>query len=370
MSHKIVIITPYVIPRRIDFYNKLYEKISNSDYKLKFLLIKEKPNHRKHQSYTSKYKFNYTLLKTIQFYFSKKELAIDFSLDLFKNLIKENPDTIILEGFGFAYIPAYIYAKYKRIKLVFWNKSSSYESIKHLSGISFLFKKQLFKLYDNFISGGLTQGKYLTKHGIEKDRIFYYNDTINTVAIRKKCIFPNTSDNKLRIIFIGELINRKGLNHIFEALRLSKFDYKFSVIGDGNLRTNLETKARLYNISCEFFGYIEPINIIKFLDKNDVCVVPSNQEPWGIVVEEALSAGLQVIVSEFVGARERIKINKTGFQFKNAQSLSKILCNLHKNKSLIRNKRSENSKIYCKEFNLNNSTHHFFKNIKSIINTN
>lgn len=75
-------------------------------------------------------------------------------------------------------------------------------------------------------------------------------------------------------------------------------DLKLTVIGFGPKEEELKKMASS-NVS--FLGAISNDKISHYYQCNDVFVLPSKSEPWGLVIEEAMNNGLPVIVSNKVG---------------------------------------------------------------------
>ena len=186
--NRIVLISPYIIPRRIPFYTKL-DRIFNDDPDTTFttVLIKRKPVHRKHRDYYDDMPINKVLCKTRQFYLSKQELALDVTVDLYKILSKLKPTLLIFEGFGLSYMQGYLYARMNRVKTVFWNKSSSILSITN-SGFRDSIKKAWINQHSYFLAGGQNQRKYVERY-VSKQEVLVYNDTIDTISIKNKVRF-------------------------------------------------------------------------------------------------------------------------------------------------------------------------------------
>jgi glycosyltransferase involved in cell wall biosynthesis len=73
--------------------------------------------------------------------------------------------------------------------------------------------------------------------------------------------------------------------------------------GDGEERARLESRARALRWdSIRFIGFRNQSELPAMYDLCDVFVLPSEREPWGLVVNEAMNAGKPVIVSDCVGA--------------------------------------------------------------------
>ena len=103
-----------------------------------------------------------------------------------------------------------------------------------------------------------------------------------------------------RFLFVGRLIESKGLDVLLEAFsRLETGE--LWIVGDGPLRGQIESAAA-QNSRIRFHGYVEGHALADVYGQADVLVVPSLYEPWGLVVHEALAYGLPVIATNQVGA--------------------------------------------------------------------
>ncbi len=104
-------------------------------------------------------------------------------------------------------------------------------------------------------------------------------------------------------------------------------ELSLSVVGTGELEEKLKNMA---SSNVTFLGAIENAHLNTILCAHDVLILPSLKEPWGLVVEEALSSGLPVLVSTAVGARSLVQEGVNGFLFcpKDSVRLQELLKNL------------------------------------------
>ncbi|TLS69323.1 glycosyltransferase [Photobacterium damselae] len=112
-----------------------------------------------------------------------------------------------------------------------------------------------------------------------------------------------------RFLYIGRLSQEKNLNlliSIFNELP----DYRLTIIGDGIEKNKLNAMS---NDNIKFIGSVENSKLINFFNNNDIFILPSISEPWGLVVEEALYFGLPVIVSDRCGSSELIQDGENGY---------------------------------------------------------
>src|SRR4030042_4949384 len=103
-------------------------------------------------------------------------------------------------------------------------------------------------------------------------------------------------------LFLGRLTYQKGPDLMLEAIPNVLKDYpnaKFIFAGDGDMRCNLENRARQLNLghAVKFTGYVSLTEKANLLKACDFLVVPSRNEPFGIVLLEAWSCGKPVIAT-------------------------------------------------------------------------
>ena len=133
------------------------------------------------------------------------------------------------------------------------------------------------------------------------------------------------------ILFASKLVERKRCVDLVEAYRLLSPDGDGAadsrmtepqpyllIVGDGELRAELEARAKAWNWeSIRFAGFQNQSELPRFFDLADVFCLPSVHEPWGLIVNEAMAAGRAVVVSDEVGSAPDLVVDGgTGFVHK------------------------------------------------------
>jgi glycosyltransferase involved in cell wall biosynthesis len=106
------------------------------------------------------------------------------------------------------------------------------------------------------------------------------------------------------VLYCGRLSPEKGSIELLEAYKLVRHPKKTLVlVGDGSLRREMQEFVDDHNLeSIYFMGFQNRNDLGDFYALADILVLPSNKETWGLVVNEALSFSLPVVVSDQVGA--------------------------------------------------------------------
>ncbi len=193
------------------------------------------------------------------------------------------------------------------------------------------------------------------------DRLVAVSEAISTSLIqqfpahkRKVFFLPNGVDARLldiehasrkpegvfRLITVGSLIPRKGVDVIINALARLKDPSRFhlSIIGSGAELATLEALVRRESLmGCvAFIGEVAPEKVTRYLLKADAFVLASYSEGRPNVVLEAMAAGVPVVASDIDGVRELITDGDTGLRFPpgDATALAKRMKQLADNAEL------------------------------------
>ncbi len=128
-------------------------------------------------------------------------------------------------------------------------------------------------------------------------------------------------DAKLVIFFSGRMIPRKGLPTLLTALarlKTARKDWMLWIEGDGPELSRYLKLAQELNVDgqCRFLGFCQ-YDIHSWLVRcADIIVVPSLEDPWGIVVDEGLQLGKAVVSSDATGSGyDRIESGHNGYIF-------------------------------------------------------
>jgi glycosyltransferase involved in cell wall biosynthesis len=156
---------------------------------------------------------------------------------------------------------------------------------------------------------------YFEKYGAQPDRIFLFpcepdyelierlrDDEID--GVRKRF---GLSPSRRRMVFSGRLTQVKRpelLIDAFAAIAGERPAWDLLVIGGGPLAEDLIARLpERARSRVTFTGFLDdPATIAALYRTSDVLVLPSDYEPWGLVVNEAAAAGLAIVCSDVVGA--------------------------------------------------------------------
>lgn len=146
---------------------------------------------------------------------------------------------------------------------------------------------------------GPLQYDYARRLGFSAQRIVHdlYSADVELFAAKGKIVSARRSS---RIIFVGRLERVKGVDLLlatWENLRAELPDWELVMVGNGSLESSVAAAANVRRQ--EFLSAPE---VAEELAAASAFVLPSRHEPWGVVVHEAVAAGLPVLCSNVVGA--------------------------------------------------------------------
>ena len=174
--------------------------------------------------------------------------------------------------------------------------------------LSIIFKN---KYVLGFAGGNYSHKDLFRNYGMDESRIFLMPLMINNEKFyceRKEKITPFT------FLFVGRLVAHKNVEALIEKFNAHFADKNavLRIVGGGEQEVYLKNKYESKQVI--FVGKKFESDLIKEFHKASCFVCPSLFEPWGLVVNEALSSGLPVIASKEVGACfDLILGKKTGF---------------------------------------------------------
>jgi len=212
-------------------------------------------------------------------------------------------------------------------------------------------KHNIFILFE-MISIWMNKKVIAISESVKKSLMKYEFIPSNKIFVLPNCIdynaFNNTKKidfltNKQRIVIgtVGRLEKVKGIRYLLLSMKtvLTKFpNARLDIVGDGSQANELVELSKNLGISnsVKFFGKFA--NVIPFFNEMDIFVLPSTLEGFGIVLLEAMAAGVPVIASDVDGIKEVIFNEETGILVppKNPEAISKAIIKLIEDPQLVK----------------------------------
>jgi glycosyltransferase involved in cell wall biosynthesis len=213
--------------------------------------------------------------------------------------------------------------------------------------------KELYKRWvvlgsvQGVICGGKSHKAYALQLGFDEQRIrlgynsvdnaFWkqHNSSGNPEAIDSGWLKQHGLEHQRYFVAVGRFIEKKNFLGLIEAYSeyvkgAGQTPWGLVLIGDGDLRPSYEAAIRSHGLEgqVQLPGYLSTAEIGPWFASAGAFVLPSSHaEQWGLVVNEAMAAGLPVIVSNICGCTQDLVLEgQTGYAFDPASEGALVAC--------------------------------------------
>jgi len=197
-------------------------------------------------------------------------------------------------------------------------------------------KSWILKGYKAALVGGNPHKRYLIKLGMAADSIFFGYDVVGNAALHPNQIrhLPKPIEQPF-FLSINRFIPKKNLLILLSSYAMYRQrgganTWHLVLCGDGELRPQIEQKIQELGLNdvVHLPGFLQQDELLAYFAHASCFVHASIQEQWGLVVNEAMAAGLPVLVSNRCGCFEDLVlegVNGFGFDPENSQQLTDLM---------------------------------------------
>ncbi|SRR6266571_2031006 len=182
-------------------------------------------------------------------------------------------------------------------------------------------KRRLVGLYSSAIVGGQPHKEYMAELGMNSEAIFRCMDAVDNdhFAVSRMAV----NGEKRTFLASARFVEKKNLIGLLTAYRLyrnaiGESAWNLTILGDGPLKNQILGCIRQNQLEKYVFlpGFVQYADLPAHYANASVFVHASTSEQWGLVVNEAMAAGLPVLVSNRCGcARDLVEPGVNGFTF-------------------------------------------------------
>lgn len=233
-----------------------------------------------------------------------------------KFIFKFKPDVINLTGYAeIGTIVVLVLAKLLGIRTLMTNESIHSDKLHSTSVIQVLYnayKNVLISLTDGFLSYGLKSNDYLFRFGVKKRQIYSYLNTFDRSKFHLYAANDVFSKHSPYILFVGRLSEEKNIESLINLGRLFKYDNfncQIRIVGDGGQLESFQNIVLEEKLPLIFEGAKKWDELGPMYESATAFILPSLNETWGMVANEALECGLPVICSTACGCADDLIIN-------------------------------------------------------------
>lgn len=309
---KVLIFHPALAPYRVDFFNRLAEKV---DLTVVFLMENLESQKFDQDALRARCRFRFRYLtrgfslKGRQFRFGGTRIVRDV-----------RPDVVISYEFAPLTVWLALLRRFARWRL--WTFCDDNERmVAQCRGLRRLMRAFVLRRVDGVIVTGEAVAAAFRAQGFNRPRfatlpIVHDTDVLRRDAVAvfaagaawRRAVVPK--DWTRLLLFVGRLAPEKNLSWLLAQMASVPSGTGLVLVGDGPEWARLERQVEVSGLGgrVRFAGRFEGAAVSAAMAVSDVLVLPSTSEPFGAVVAEGLAWGTPVVVSDCVGAKTLVTV--------------------------------------------------------------
>ncbi len=237
-------------------------------------------------------------------------------------LLRKKWDVIIIGGYS---TPTGILAiEYMRLKKIPFYLEVDGGLIRPDNKLKFRLKKHFISAASRWFSSGKETTKYLTHYGANPDKIYEYpfsslveKDILQQIPTdgQKQMVRKELGITEGKVVLsVGQFIHRKGYDILLQVANHLPKDIGIYIIGDEPTAEYLALQKELNLTQVHFVGFQSKEKLQKWYQAADVFVLPTREDIWGLVINEAMGQGLPIITTDkCVAGLELVKEGENGY---------------------------------------------------------
>lgn len=251
-------------------------------------------------------------------FLSKKTKLNGFEIKILPAILRNRFDVLIVHGYSsLTNLLAIVLSKLVGTRVIVRGDTRLQARHKNAPSRKTVLKRAIFKLFDGFLTIGSLNRDYYTSFGAASCNIFFAPFCVDNAVFcldengHKKARLASRdrwgiSPESVVVLFASKFIERKRAADLISAFsRVIKSQTNSCLVFAGSGPDEAELRD-LANQLCpgraRFIGFQNQTELPSLYAASDIFVLPSEEEPWGLVVNEVMAAGLPVVVTDEVGA--------------------------------------------------------------------
>jgi len=330
---RVLFLTNYPSPYRVRFFDELGKRMDVT------VLFADRIQDKKHRN-ANWYVPSEGSFRTVQLKKTAAFKSNSLCLDVIKWL-KKDYDHIVVCGYSNpTVILAMAWLRLKKIP--FWMEVDG-GLIRKDPAWKYRIKSTLVGCPSKWLSTGAYTTEYLVHYGARKENVFEYPFS----SLEKADLLPAITapeekaalrqelgiEEKYCLLAIGQFIHRKGFDVLLKAAASLPKDAGIYIVGGEPTQEYIQLRQELGLTNVHFLGFQSKQTLVKFYKASDVFVLPTREDIWGLVINEAMAYGLPVITTDrCVAGLELVEDGVNGYIVPVrdvealAQRMNQILC--------------------------------------------
>jgi glycosyltransferase involved in cell wall biosynthesis len=171
-------------------------------------------------------------------------------------------------------------------------------------------RRFLFSNADFVVTAGEDSTRAAMDCGISRERILELFNPIDTDYFKPSSFETWQEDSPHKFLYVGQLIKRKNIDQIIKAFSICReIGDTLEIVGVGEEHNSLFEIMNDLDLgtSIVFRGGLSQHELFSLYNSAHTLVLVSHREVWGLVVNEALSCGMHVVISKNIGSYNSVK---------------------------------------------------------------
>jgi glycosyltransferase involved in cell wall biosynthesis len=248
-----------------------------------------------------------------------ERVSMGFALGYLPRLASFRPDVIVSGEFGWRTLNASIYARAAAVPLLIWWEGTHFTERR-----STAIRRRARRGFANASAGLLGFGRgsvdYLRSFVDERTPVHFVPQAVDNEPIaeatdrwraQRERVREQVGARGVTLLCLSRLLPHKGIPQYISALRrladaVPEGAFTALFAGEGPEAETIERAAKDFPCAIRNLGMVSPGEIPRLFAASDVLVFPTLRDCWGMVVNEALAAGIPVLGSRYAGAAEEL----------------------------------------------------------------
>ena len=253
---------------------------------------------------------------------------LHFDVGLLPALWRDRPDAVVAIEMGFRSLVALSYgAMFGRPVWIWWGGTVHTEAGR--AGFKKWVRRAIARRVPRWISYGSTSTEYLETLGVDPGRVLQIQNCVDESRYQAAPAPAFRLTPRPVVLYVGQFIRRKGVDHLLRAVaRVQQQGVSMSLllVGSGPEEESLREQARELELRDVHFEAPRPPESMPAVYRSaDLFVLPTLEDVWGLVVNEALWSGVPVISSIHAGCTRELLPASNRFDPRNLDDFADCL---------------------------------------------
>jgi glycosyltransferase involved in cell wall biosynthesis len=225
-------------------------------------------------------------------------------------LQRYKPDVVVSSEIGLRTAQALVYRRLRpATRLIVWATVSEHTEYAR-GAVRMALRRWILPRADAVVVNGESGARYVRRYGLSENNLWRIPQAhgladVGTLPLRRE---PSDAH---RLLYVGQLVERKGLLPFVSVVARWAAAHpdrriEFWLVGQGPLRAAIEAFPVPPNLDLRCVGSEQPARLAGIYGQGGIFAFPTLADEWGLVVNEAMAAGLPVLGSLFSQSVEEL----------------------------------------------------------------